>query len=185
MDEQIRDSDSRLIEAAASGDEDAFAVLYRRYLPLVLRWLLRQAIEREIAADLAAEVFAAALISSHRYRSEQGTVAAWLLGIARNKLRESRRQRRVEERARRRLGFERASLTDADLDRVDELADMDGEILALLDGLPEDQRRALSSRVIDDRPYAEMAVQLRCSELVLRKRVSRALQTLRSQVEER
>jgi RNA polymerase sigma factor (sigma-70 family) len=185
MVEETHDRDARLLKAAASGEEDAFAELYRGYLPLVLRWLLGQSVEREVAADLAAEVFAAALISSHRYRPERGSVAGWLLGIARNKLRESRRRRRVEESARRRLGFESAVLADEDLDRVEELAGMDGAILALLDDLPEEQRVALSSRVIEDRSYSEMAAQLSCSELVLRKRVSRALQTLRSQLEER
>jgi RNA polymerase sigma factor (sigma-70 family) len=185
MGERSDDEDGRLVLAAAAGDEAAFGTLYGRYLPLVLRWLLRETGDREIAADLAAEVFAAALIAGRRYRAERGSVAAWLLGIARNKLRESRRRHRVEESARRRLGLEPIVLDDADLDRVEELAALDGMVLGLLDGLPEDQRSALSGHVLDERSYAELAERLSCSQLVLRKRVSRALNTLRSQVEER
>lgn len=80
--------------AVARGDDQAFAVLYRRYLPVVLRWCLRETGNREAFADLSAEVFAASLTASRRYRPERGGVAGWLLGIARNKLRESRRQGR-------------------------------------------------------------------------------------------
>jgi DNA-directed RNA polymerase specialized sigma24 family protein len=78
-----------LVTAVAGGDAVAFGVLYRRHLPVVLRWCLRETGNREVAADLSAEVFAAALTSAHRYRAGQGAVLAWLLGIARNKLLES------------------------------------------------------------------------------------------------
>ena len=96
----------------ARGDEDAFVAVYRGYLPLVLRWSLRETRNRELAADLTAEVFAAALTAARRYRPERGSVAAWLLGIARNKLAESRRRGRIEDSARRRLRLEPWSLTD-------------------------------------------------------------------------
>jgi RNA polymerase sigma-70 factor (ECF subfamily) len=145
---------------------------------------LRETRNREVAADLAAEVFAASLTASRRYRAEQGSVAAWLLGIARNKLRESRRRKRVEDSARRRLGLDPIAITDADLERVDALASRDVDIVGLLDGLPAEQRDALVSHVIDERPYREIAAELRCSESVVRQRVSRGLKTLRSEMEE-
>lgn len=131
-------------------------------------------------------MFATALTLSRRYRSSEGTVVAWLLGIARNKLRESRRRGRVESSARRRLGVQSLQITDHDLDRVEELASRDREILAALDGLPEDQREALRRRVLDERAYTEIADELGCSEAVVRKRVSRGgLMTLRGQMAER
>src|SRR5580698_2965522 len=111
MAEMAEDPDAALVAAIVARDEAAFTVLYRRYLPLVARWCLRETGNREIAADLSAEVFAAALISARRYRPEQGSVLAWLLGIARNKLLESRRRNRVEDSARRRLRLEPVSLT--------------------------------------------------------------------------
>ncbi len=159
--------------------------LYRRYMPVVLRWCLRETGNREIAADLSAEVFAAALISARRYRPEQGSVLTWLLGIARNKLLESRRRKRVEDSARRRLRLEPVALSSSDLDRVEELASLDEHILALVDGLPAPLREALDARVVQERPYEEIAVELRCSQSVVRQRVSRALKSLRSQMEER
>jgi DNA-directed RNA polymerase specialized sigma24 family protein len=68
------------------------SAIYDRYLPLVLRWSLRETGNREVAADLVAETFAAAPIASLRYRPRKRSVGTWLLGIARNKLRESRRR---------------------------------------------------------------------------------------------
>jgi len=184
MDASRHGEDAQLIERIAKGDELAFSVIYRRYLPLVVRWCLRETGDRELAADLAAEVFAAALTMSHRYRPEKGSVPAWLLGIAHNKLRESRRRGRVESSARRRLGVPALQLTDDDLDRVEELASRDEQILALLAELPEDQREALLSRVVNERTYAEVADDLGCSEVVARQRVSRGLRALRAHMEQ-
>ncbi len=179
------DRDEALVAAAAGRDEAAFRMLYRRYLPVVLRWCLRETGNREVAADLAAEVFAASLISARRYRPDKGSVLAWLLGIARNKLLESRRRKRVEDSARRRLRLEPVLLTDADLERVEELASLDEEILALARGLPAPLHQALAARVVQERSYEEIAAELCCSQSVVRQRVSRALKSLRSQMEER
>ena len=175
--------DLELVAAIVRGDEMAFAALYRRYVPLVLRYCLRETGNREVAADLCAEVFAASLIAVRRYRLEQEDVLAWLLGIARNKLRESRRRGRVEDRARRRMGVEADALSDEDLERVIELASIDvGALGALVESLPEDLRRPLLERVVAERPYAEIAAELSCSELVVRQRVSRGLRRLRAQI---
>jgi RNA polymerase sigma factor (sigma-70 family) len=177
-------SDAVLIAAVAASDDAAFAAFYRRHLPVVLRWCLRETGNRELAADLSSEVFAAALISARRYRAQEGSAVAWLLGIARNKLLESRRRKRVEDSARRRLRLEPMVLTDADLERVEELASLDEQVLALVDGLPVEMRRALTARVVQEHSYEEIAGELRCSQSVIRQRVSRALKTLRSQMEE-
>ena len=177
--------DAELVAEVAHGDDAAFGVIYRRYLPVVLRWCLRETGNRELAADLSAEVFAAALTAARRYRPEQGSVTAWLLGIARNKLRESRRRGRVEASARERLGVQPAAITDADLERVDELVSVDEGVLELVAGLPAGQREALLGRIVGERDYEEIAADLQCSELVVRQRVSRGLKTLRSQMEDR
>lgn len=176
--------DAALVVAMAQGDEDAFSTLYRRYLPLVTRWCLRETGSRELAADLSAEVFAAAITASRRYRAGEGAVSGWLLGIARNKIRESRRRRRIENSARRRLGVQPVAFTDVDLERVDALASLSPELQAQLQSLPGEQRDALVKRVVLDRSYEEIANELRCSESVVRQRVSRGLKTLKSQLEE-
>jgi RNA polymerase sigma-70 factor (ECF subfamily) len=174
---------AELVARVARRDEAAFNALYTRYLPLVLRWSLRQTRDRELAADLSAEVFAAAMLSAHRYRRESGSVGSWLLGIAQNKLRESRRRKRIEDSARRRLRLEPLALTDADLELVDELVGMDQRLQQLTAELPAEQRQAIVARIIDERSYEEIAAELECSPSVVRQRVSRGLRALRSDLE--
>jgi RNA polymerase sigma factor (sigma-70 family) len=180
-----RHGDAVLVGQIARGDQAAFTVIYDRYLPLVLRWCLRETRNREVAADLAAETFAAALIASPRYHPGRGSVGTWLLGISQNKLRESRRRHRVEDSARRRVGLDPTSFGESDFERVEELVSLDGDVMELLDELPPALREAVSQRVIEERSYEDIADQLRCSESVVRQRVSRGLRHLRSELEER
>jgi RNA polymerase sigma-70 factor (ECF subfamily) len=179
--------DGALLRAASRGEQEAFSAFYRRHLPMVVAFLLRETRDRELTADLAAEVFAGAFLAAGRFRARgSGSAAMWLRGIAQNKLRESRRRGRVEDRARRRLGFEPDALDDADLARVDELADAgQSALVELLEGLPERQRRAVRLHVLEERSYPEIAAELRCSELVVRQQVSRGLRRLRSEIGER
>ncbi len=176
-------TDDQLLTAAATGDADAFASFYRRHLPAVVGFFLRRTGDAEVSADLTAEVFAAALIGCPRYRTGERPALAWLYGIARNKLLESRRGR-VENEARRRLQLEPLLLTDEDLERVEALASMDQDqrALALVESLPGDQRAAVLARVVSERGYEDIAAELQCSESVVRKRVSRGLQKLRTQM---
>ena len=172
-----------LLARVANRDEAAFDSLYTTFLPLVLRWTLRETRDRELAADLTAEVFAAAMLAAPRYRPQSGSVGAWLIGIAANKLRESRRRKRVEDSARRRLKLEPVVLTDSDLELVDELVGMDDRLQALIGTLPAEQQKAVVARVVDERSYEDIASEMVCSPSVVRQRVSRGLRTLRSELE--
>ncbi len=176
-------SDAELLSAIAARDGAAFAVFYRRHLPAVLAFLIRETRDREAAADLAAEVFAAVLLAAARYEQQGESATPWVLGIARNKLLMSFRRGRVEARARHRLGFKAVALEESDLERIEEVAQGDGgRLVALVEDLPEDERVAVRSRVLEERPYRVIATELRCSELVIRKRVSRGLARMRDQL---
>ncbi len=178
-------SDRELLSAVAGIDRDAFTAFYRRHLRVVLAFLLRETRDPELSADLTAEVFATVMLAARRYEPEHETAVAWLIGIARNVLAASRRKRRVQDRARQRLRFEPLDLHDADLERVLAIADQGrGDLERLVHSLPADERDAVRARVVDERSYAEIATELRCSELVVRKRVSRGLGRLRAQTEE-
>jgi len=81
-----------------------------------------------------------------------------------------------------RLGMQAIELTDAGLERIEEIIDAERAPRALtaLESLPPRERQAVEARVLDDRPYGEIASELRLSEAVVRKRVSRGLRRLRS-----
>ena len=152
---------------------------------LILGYPLRRTRNPEVAADLTAEVFASALRAAVRYRPESPTAVGWLLTIAERTLTSSLRRKRVETRARRRLGIRDAVVfSGEDLERIEALAGLDGQSLELLDGLPAPQREAVRARILEERPYCDIAGELQTSELVIRKRVSRGLSTLKRQLEE-
>jgi RNA polymerase sigma factor (sigma-70 family) len=180
--------DDELLARTAAGDGDAFARFYRRHLAAISGYLLRRTGDREVTADLVAEVFATALIACPRYRPGGPPALAWLYGIAANKLRESRRRGRVEEEARRRLAWEPQVLTDDDLVAVERMAEASGGgeagLAAAVAALSADQREAILARVVEERDYEEIASRLECSESVVRQRVSRGLRALRIQLKE-
>jgi RNA polymerase sigma factor (sigma-70 family) len=179
-----RDTGSGLLRRIAAGDEEAFSVFYREHLDAVVAFFDRRVGDRELAFDLAAETFATVVVSAGAYEPT-GPAAAWLFGIARNKLRESLRRSKVEQTARRRLGMEPIVLEDADLAKLGELAGSgDAALARALDELPEATRAALLARVVEEQEYGEIAARLQCSEQVVRQRVHRGLDRLRANMKE-
>jgi RNA polymerase sigma factor (sigma-70 family) len=176
-----RSPDEELLRAARRAPA-AFGVFYERYEERMLRYFMARVGDAEVAADLTAETFAAALGGAHRYRPRKGPAAAWLFGIARNTLAMSRRRGRVEDRARRTIGAPVLELTDDVLARIEALER--GPALELVEELPPDERTAVRARVVDERDYGEIAKDLRCSEAVVRKRVSRGLARMRDRLGE-
>jgi RNA polymerase sigma-70 factor (ECF subfamily) len=179
-------SDDALVLAAREQPE-AFALFYRRHVGPLLGYFLRRTRDPELAADLAAETFAAALDGAHRFRPERGPAVGWLYGIARHQLGTALRRGAVEDRARRRLGMRPLALDDEALERVEAIATADASSHGLriaFDTLPADQRAAIEAHVLDDRGYAEIAGRARTSESVIRQRVSRGLAGLRARLGE-
>jgi RNA polymerase sigma-70 factor (ECF subfamily) len=180
--EQQSDADLLL-----GGSPDGFATFYRRHLAWVLRWLHGHVRDRELAADLAGEVFASALKSRMRFDPSRGAAEPWLQAIARNVLIDSLRRGRVEDRVRRELGIQPLALTDDDMARVDELIDQArGEMpaTAALEQLPPGQVEVIRAHVLDEEEYVDIAGRLRCSPSVVRQRVSRGLRAMRTVLEE-
>jgi RNA polymerase sigma-70 factor (ECF subfamily) len=166
--------------AAVRREPEAFGVFYRRHVSGLLGYFLRRTRQPELAADLTAETFAAALDGLRRFDARRGPAVAWLYGIARRQLGTALRRGAVEDRARRRLGMAALDLTDEALERIEAEADV---ATAALDHLPAEQREAVQARIVDERDYAEIATTARTSEAVVRKRVSRGLAGLRSRIE--
>src|ERR1700754_2227196 len=114
-------SDEELLRATAR-DPRAFGAFYARHERAVFRYFSRRVADAEIAADLSAECFAAALLGAHRFRhSPDAPAVAWLFGIARNVLRRSAERRRGESRARSRLGMPPLLLEDETLAALDRI----------------------------------------------------------------
>jgi RNA polymerase sigma factor (sigma-70 family) len=168
-------------ELLAGTDPAGFEAFYARHVDTLLAFFARRTRDAELAADLTAETFAAALQSRRRYRPDAGAAIAWLFGIAMNKLADAQRRGYAERRACRRLGLERIELTDADIARIDALGEST-TASALLEMLAPDQRDAVRAHVVEERTYADIAATEQISEAAVRKRVSRGLATVRQRM---
>ena len=88
-------SDSELIRRIRGGDAEALAALVRRYLLPVWRYAYgRLGGDRHAAEDVVSETFLAAVEGIRRIDPEGGTVYGWLVGIARHKVADLRRNAR-------------------------------------------------------------------------------------------
>jgi RNA polymerase sigma factor (sigma-70 family) len=167
----------------ASHETDDFAIFYDRHVRTMLGYFQRRTGDPQVAADLTAETFAAALEAKHRFRAGGPPARAWLFGIARKKLVDFQRRGHAEDRARRRLGMERIEPTEDDLRRIGWLAG-GVEVASIVDELPSEQRHAVTARVVAEREYADIAGELQISEAGVRQRVSRGLAALRRRLRE-
>ena len=176
---KMTSSDAQLIRSARK-DPEALAELYRRHARSVDRFL-RARVPPGHAPELTAETFAQAALSLRRFRDERdGSALPWLYGIARNLVRTFHERDRAEQRARLRLGMPLDSYEleiDAAGARID-AERLTPQLDAALDSLPVTQREALEFRVLDDFSYAQVALELGCSEVAARVRVTRALSSL-------
>lgn len=171
-------SDVELL-ALARKNPNAFGPFYERHARALLNYLARRTGDTEVALDLTAEVFAAALASSGRYREEEAPPRAWLFGIANKKLAASRRRMAIDQDARRRLRMRRIEFSDEGLERVEEQIDASKSgYLNGMDKLSPTERMAVKARVIDERDYADIAADGETSEATIRQRVSRGLTKL-------
>jgi RNA polymerase sigma factor (sigma-70 family) len=168
-------------------DADAFSELYKREGESVLIFLTRRTWDGEMALELTAETFAVALRSWRKLGSlglEQQR--AWLFTVARRLLARYLRRARVERRALQRLGMQTPQLEHDDLlliERRAGLPELRGKLELELARLSSSQREALRLRVLEERSYEEISLQLGVSEQTARARVSRALRALAQALE--
>ena len=168
-------SDSELLLAARTCSEP-FGVFYERHVASVLAFFRRRVPGPEEAFDLTAETFAAALASVHRFEPGPEPPQAWLFAIARHKLSEALRGSRIQDEARRALAMQPIHLDDEAIEILETTASAGA--VELLETLAPEQRDAINAHHLEERGYAEIAAELRCSESVIRKRVSRGLAAL-------
>src|SRR5262249_44146962 len=106
---------------------------------------------------------------------------AWLYTIARRQVSRFHRRGRVERRALESLAAQVPEVHEDDLREIEEAAGvvaLRGALQHELTRLSEVQREALRLRVVEERPYPEVALRLGVTEQTARMRVSRALRAL-------
>lgn len=162
------------------GDPIVSEVFYRSHAEDLLRYFVRRTGNPDVAADLCAETFTAALRNSHQFDAERGTPTAWLYGIAKRQLAMFWRYGKIADRARSHFDSPLVLIDEESTEALRRIEDiLDGAAaLAALEKLPFKYREAVRLRIIDRLEYVEIADQLDCSEGAVRVRVSRGLRQL-------
>ncbi|MBI1372076.1 MAG: sigma-70 family RNA polymerase sigma factor [Phycisphaera sp.] len=159
-------------------DRDAFAGLYDRYYPRILRYCLRRLFCRSVAEDLTSDIFltAATKIDTFRGHSE-GEFAQWLYTIATNRinayLRSFDRRRKLLQSA----AEEQRQRADAARD-ADDRPDWPELYEAVLSLKPRDQA-LIALRFMQDLPHEQIAAILNLRPGAVRVAIGRALNKLR------
>jgi RNA polymerase sigma factor (sigma-70 family) len=161
---------------------DDFTDLYRRHAQPLLLYFQRRVHEPELAADLLAETFELAVRGGAAFRgSSEAERSGWLWSIARNVLAEQTRRSESERARAKRMERARITLSDREIERIEELAglaELRAAVARRLSELGEEQREAVRLRVLEDVSYEEIARRMNTSANVSRARVSRALRAL-------
>ena len=169
--------DQQLLAAIRSGrHREALQLCARQHATSIGRLCLALTGSQAEADDLTQETLLAAHDAFSDYRGE-GTVRAWLLGIARRKC-ARHVERRVARDQKLRLvpGGEAAPATDDALARRQRAE----QARAALDQIRPTEREALVLRYVGELSYREIADSCGIDEVAARKRVSRAIAKLRS-----
>jgi RNA polymerase sigma-70 factor (ECF subfamily) len=170
-------SDDDLLRDMAAGDEAAFVALYRRYQGSIYRFTLHMTGDPAAAEEITQEVFMFLIRRTRQYDAARGSLAGFLIGIARNHVL-------------RRLERERMYASAPDDSHVSE-HDVLGDILrsrridamrkALL-ALPEHYREVLILCDLEEMDYAQVAELLSCPVGTVRSRLNRARAMLTSKL---
>jgi RNA polymerase sigma-70 factor (ECF subfamily) len=141
-------------DPVAAEQADALLALYDRALPEVYGYLLSRCRDAQVAEDLSADTFLAAVSGLRRGTVPELTVA-WLVAVARNKLVDHWRRQEREERKLRLVHDEDDGAASAKDDWDDRL---DASVAhGILGELGAHHRSALSLRYLDGLSVPEVA----------------------------
>lgn len=169
-----QEPDEQLLVKAAQQDPRRFAALYERNFHRVYAYVSKRVPSREEAEDITSEVFHQALAKIATFEWRGAPFAAWLFRIAANTITDRWRTAGKE-------------ITEAVADPPDENAAKDIERRALLfelvESLPEDQRRVVTMRFVEQKKIREIARELGRTEGAVKQLQFRALENLRARLE--
>ncbi len=159
-------TDEELYSRIRNGDRDALAVLYEKRRPGIYRYALHMTGNREVAEEIAQDVFVRLIAPNCGYDERQGPLEPYLYGIARNTMRKLRPT----------VGLDEAPERVAEGDVLGSL--MDGQATAALyraiRELPAAYREVVALCDLEERSYEEAARLAGCPVGTVRSRLHRA-----------
>jgi RNA polymerase sigma-70 factor (ECF subfamily) len=177
------DRDRPAVEAAQA-DPARFETLYRKYVAHVYNIAVYELRDHHEAEDATERTFLAALANLPRFQERAApadgdgasTFRIWLFQIARNVIAERRRVSRRHPEAPLELAMTASASNDPERSTIDQEAA--AEAWAAVGRLPDDRRRALVLRFVNELTTPEIAEVLDRSEGAVRVLIHRALRAV-------
>ena len=159
-------TDEELLLRLQSGDELSFTQLYRRRQGAIYRFALHMTGDPVVAEDVTQEVFLALLTRRLRFDAARGPLAAFLFGVARNRI--LKRLRRVREV----YSGEDCSVDDDLLGNLVRREAVEQVRRAVL-SLPPTYREVVVLCDLEESTYEDAALVLECPVGTVRSRLNR------------
>ncbi len=175
-----RDPDLPLVRAAQA-DGSAFEALYRRYLARVYSYAFYHVRDHHDAEDITERTFLSALDALPAFEERGATFRAWLFRIAHNALlnhvrgRSRRRTEQLESAA----AYQAPDDVDATVARREDAR----RIWRAVSALPDERRRVVILRFVDELSSREIGEVLGRSEGAVRVLLHRALRDVARQLD--
>jgi RNA polymerase sigma-70 factor, ECF subfamily len=175
--EVAEEPDERLLVEAAQRDPVKFGDLYELHFERIYAFISRRVSDRQTVEDLTSDVFHKALASLPRYESRGAPFAAWLFRIAANAVADQ------FKRAGRELAAGAGKTAEPSVQPDLEAIEYRARLFGLVKKLPDDQRRVVLQRFVEQKSIREIARELARSEGAVKQLQYRALESLRKQME--
>ena len=172
-----KEADERLLVEAAQHDSARFADLYELNFERVYAYAVKRVASRAEAEDITAEVFHQALANLKRFEWRGIPFAAWLFRIAANLIsdRRLRAGREIVDESQ----VEAAQVSPSEIEEVERRA----TLFRLVGTLPEEQRRVVVMRFVEQKSIKEVAGEIRKTEGAVKQLQFRALSSLKARLE--
>lgn len=185
-------SDSQLIKAYVSGNEEAFAVLLNRHQEAIFKFIYNKIKDTDLANDLFQETFIKVIqkLKLGAYQ-EEGKFLPWVLRIAHNLVidhfRKQAKHRLISERhswSEDYNIFHRIASEDANYVQQTTLEEVAEQLHILMKHLPESQREMIYMRLFEERSFKEISETEGVSINTALGRMRYALLNLRKMIDE-
>lgn len=170
--------DSELLQRVRSGDQDAMAVIFRRYGGAIFSVALRILRDPGQAEDVMQEILFQLWRSSDSFVQGRGSLGAWLVVVARNRSIDALRRRKPTD-----------SVEDVILASPQNLASeaerntMISKVRGYMLGLPPEQQKSIEMAFFEGLSHTEIAAKTGDPLGTVKTRIRLALLSLRKELE--
>jgi len=173
-------TDSEALQKAAVGDEEAFGILYERYVTRIYNYIYYRTGNVYDAEDLTARVFYRAMRHIHNYNDRGLPISAWLYRIAHNLVANWHR-----DNSRRKEIFLEDTLLGSGLNYHPEqellISEERQRLLLIIRTLPADRQQLLILKYIENLSNAEIGQVMNRTEGAVKSLYHRTLLSLRKE----